>query len=154
MEKYIKCPRCEINYILEKQKLCDICKAELKLAPDIYSEEDEDMILCPICKTNYIFPEEDMCSTCRNNGADSEEVKEVDIESDEEWRTFLDDDKEEDDVIEDGDISLSELQEDEEEKYEDDYDEYADDYDDNFDDIEDDDLDDFDDEEEEDEDDE
>ena len=31
MVKYIKCPRCELNYIdSEKQEYCDVCIAELK----------------------------------------------------------------------------------------------------------------------------
>ncbi|MBR2070906.1 MAG: hypothetical protein IJ938_00465 [Clostridia bacterium] len=134
--EYIKCPRCEINYILKKQKLCDICKAELRLAPDKYSEEDEEMILCPICKQNYIFPDEDMCSSCREN---EENEIETEPDADEDWRSYLDDEKETpvaDDESEE--ISLSELEE--EEDYDDEEDDYGnfgdkfDDYDDNFDD--------------------
>ncbi|MCD8373096.1 MAG: hypothetical protein LUD27_07345 [Clostridia bacterium] len=31
MVKYIKCPRCELNYIdSEKQEYCDVCIAEMK----------------------------------------------------------------------------------------------------------------------------
>ncbi|MEG2002491.1 MAG: hypothetical protein RR107_05305 [Clostridia bacterium] len=123
MEKYIKCPRCEINYILEKQKLCDVCKAELKLAPDIYSEEDEEMVLCPICKTNYIFPDEDMCSSCRDNNEDLIVEKEPDVESDEDWRSFLDDEKEVPVPIVDDEVevvSLNQLHDEEAEKVPDD----------------------------------
>ncbi len=116
MSKYIKCPRCDLNYILESQKMCDVCKAELKLAPDIYSEEDEDMILCPICKVNHIFPDEEMCSTCREEASELER----DIsEDDDNWRAYLDDDKE---VMEEDSAmaSLNQLQEDEAEEFFDD----------------------------------
>ena len=31
MVKYVKCPRCELNYIdSEKQEYCDVCIAEMK----------------------------------------------------------------------------------------------------------------------------
>ena len=29
MGKYVKCPRCELNWILEENEYCDVCKAEL-----------------------------------------------------------------------------------------------------------------------------
>ena len=53
--QYIKCPRCELNYIPKNEELCDVCKAELKLiqrTPLIPDEEDE--MLCRYCKENYI----------------------------------------------------------------------------------------------------
>ena len=96
MDKYMKCPRCEINYILERHKMCDVCKAELKLAPDIYSEDDEEMVLCPTCKVNFIFADEEICATCKSKV----EVVALDldvepeVEAEDEWRSFLDDEKE------------------------------------------------------------
>ena len=60
---YIRCPRCELNYIEKKEKLCSVCKAELSAKKDEYTS-DLDLELCPICKTNYISPDEIMCATC------------------------------------------------------------------------------------------
>ena len=60
---YIRCPRCELNYIEKKDKLCSVCKAELSAKKDEFMG-DLDLELCPICKTNYIQPDEIMCSTC------------------------------------------------------------------------------------------
>lgn len=60
---YIRCPRCELNYIEKKDKLCSVCKAELSAKKDEFVG-DLDLELCPICKTNYIQPDEIMCSTC------------------------------------------------------------------------------------------
>lgn len=58
---YIRCPRCELNYIKKGEKLCSVCKSEL----DGTSELDElDLEYCPVCKTNYIQPDEIMCATC------------------------------------------------------------------------------------------
>ena len=60
---YIKCPRCDLNYIDSRQEMCDICKAELGLMPkDILLDDDfdleEETKLCPVCKRNYIPIEE------------------------------------------------------------------------------------------------
>ncbi len=60
---YIRCPRCELNYIEKKDKLCSVCKAELSANKDAFVN-DLDLELCPICKTNYIQPDEIMCATC------------------------------------------------------------------------------------------
>ncbi len=86
--QYIKCPRCELNYILKKDKFCDVCKSEMKAG--ILEESDlddfeleEGLELCPICKVNYISEGERMCSTCME---EQTEVK--DDEPD--WRGFVD----------------------------------------------------------------
>lgn len=86
--QYIKCPRCELNYILKKDKYCDVCKSEMKAG--ILEESDlddfeleEGLELCPICKVNYISEGERMCSTCME--------EQTDIKDDEpDWRGFVD----------------------------------------------------------------
>ena len=30
MSKYKKCPRCEVNYILNDEEYCEICQLEMK----------------------------------------------------------------------------------------------------------------------------
>ena len=60
---YIRCPRCELNYIEKKDKLCSVCKAELSANKDSFVN-DLDLELCPICKTNYIQPDDIMCVSC------------------------------------------------------------------------------------------
>ena len=60
---YIRCPRCELNYIEKKDKFCSVCKAEMSANKDLFVN-DLDLELCPICKTNYIQPDEIMCATC------------------------------------------------------------------------------------------
>ena len=83
---YIKCPRCDLNYIREEEEYCDVCKAELKKGPQLIFAVDEDeeveqTKLCPICKHNYIRIDEDMCSKC----ADEIDFKkdQVDFDKDE-----------------------------------------------------------------------
>jgi hypothetical protein len=113
---YVKCPRCELNYINKKDKLCNICKAELNQPPSFYSTSDEAednlLELCPVCKSNYISFDEDICEKCRSkeSGAADDE--------DENWRSFLDDDADGVAITtEDGiEIPLSKLEEEELEK--------------------------------------
>ena len=63
-QTYIRCPRCELNYILKKDKFCNVCKMEMKALGTMGAEENMDMELCPICKINYITSDEDMCPAC------------------------------------------------------------------------------------------
>lgn len=60
---YIRCPRCELNYIQKKDKYCSVCKSEMEAKKD-YTDDIDDLELCPICKTNYIQPDEIMCANC------------------------------------------------------------------------------------------
>ncbi len=96
MIKYIKCPRCELNYIdAEKQEYCDVCLNEMKgIVSDPFDMEDADddaaTELCPICGENMMRPGEKMCEECRKKAEYEEE--EPDPEEDDEWREYLDDD--------------------------------------------------------------
>lgn len=159
MGKYKKCPRCELNYILQEEEMCDICKAELGLDTKIVLlddiiDDDEPLKLCPVCKTSYIGMDEDMCENCISNYKRNES-SELDEDNDD-WRTYLDDedtkDTDEEDII-----PLEELENDED--FDDDFedeenmdmelDDYPDDLTDDFDDY-DDELDDEDDDDDED----
>jgi len=165
MVKYVKCPRCELNYIdEEKQEYCDVCIAEMKgnklqfadLDDEDFEELDADIEqseLCPICGVNHIRPGEKMCESCRSQ-QEYDEEEEVDIDSDEEWKNYL---EEEDD----GDLKVDEdlqeeideeFAEEEEEEYPDEDDEF-DDENDPLSDLEDDEFDDDDEDDEDDEDD-
>ena len=95
MVRYMKCPRCELNYIdAEKQSYCDICLLEMKgiaIDGDDIEDTDEELAteLCPICNENMIRPGEKMCDECRKK-SDFEE--EPNPDEDDEWREYLDDD--------------------------------------------------------------
>jgi len=60
--KYKKCPRCELNYILEDVDYCDVCKAEMKIIADDSFEDD--MELCPVCGQNFVSVDQVMCDIC------------------------------------------------------------------------------------------
>ena len=85
---YVRCPRCELNYIEKKDKLCSVCKAELSANKDQFVN-DLDLELCPICKTNYIQPDEIMCTTCLKD----HQTEDGEISSD--WEEYLNRDEEE-----------------------------------------------------------
>ena len=104
---YIKCPRCDLNWIKRGEEYCDVCKAELKKGPQLVfavdddDDQEEEMILCPVCRHNYIKPGEQMCAKC----AEESDFKkdQVDIDKDEEWKNFLDNTEEEDEEDDDDD---------------------------------------------------
>ena len=94
--KYIKCPRCELNYILEGEDYCTICKSEMKHHAE--GEDDglldnfDDMELCPVCGVNYIKEGQAMCDECKkkkNSGGS-------DDSGDKDWNKSDDDDDEDD----------------------------------------------------------
>ena len=107
MVRYIKCPRCELNYIdAEKQEYCDVCIKEMSGirtdAEELEAEEAEELPteLCPVCGENMMRAGEKMCEECRRR-ASLEEEPEEGSEDDDEWREYLDDDTDQIDEIED-----------------------------------------------------
>ena len=100
MVRYMKCPRCELNYIdAERQEYCDVCLKEMKGIPtgleEIEEAEDElPTELCPVCGENMMRTGEKMCEECRKK-MEYDEAEETDSEEDDdEWREYLDDDAE------------------------------------------------------------
>jgi len=71
-QTYIRCPRCELNFILKKDRYCNVCKKEMKALGSMCNDDDLDLELCPVCKVNYINPNEDMCAVCAKEKALSE----------------------------------------------------------------------------------
>ncbi len=135
MVRYVKCPRCELNYIdEEKQNYCDVCLAEMHGDRLQFVDLDEDDLeaidseleqgeLCSVCGVNPVRFGEKVCDSCKQEDYAYEEEEEIDIEKDEEWKNYLDED--------DSDLTVDETLEeeledeldgeDEEEIYEDDF---------------------------------
>lgn len=107
--EYIKCPRCELNYIQKKDKYCDVCKQEMKAgAIDDYDldELEEGVELCPICKVNYLNDGETICAYCQ------EEKQAFDKDDNQDdWRNHID--KSADTSDEDEDMDLLPVENDE-----------------------------------------
>ena len=72
--KFVKCPRCELNYITETERYCKVCLREMK--GDNAVDEVE---LCSVCNEAPALPGRDMCLFClkemngQNAGADGQE---------------------------------------------------------------------------------
>lgn len=85
-QTYIRCPRCELNYILKKDKFCNVCKQEMKALGTLGAEDNMDMELCPICKVNYINPDEGICFACAKEREN--EDGEVKFNNDADWNNY------------------------------------------------------------------
>lgn len=66
----VKCPRCELNYILDGAMLCPVCQRETK-----GEAAREALELCPICNENPGLPGKDMCLFCLKEMEESESEK-------------------------------------------------------------------------------
>ena len=108
---YIRCPRCELNYCLKKDKYCSVCKAEMEGDKDAFSDDFE-LELCPICKTNYIQSDEIMCASCLKERQESGEFN----DDEDEWDAYANREDNDDyvsDEEETGDMaSISEIDDD------------------------------------------
>lgn len=150
--EYVRCPRCELNYIDKKEKLCKVCKMELE-----NSKKHEEEVLegiCPICKVNILEEDEEMCATC----AKEREIQQlkgemIEDDPDENWRSYVDNDdmesqdEEIDDMstIHDEDELLDDdmpLEDDLDEVSDDDMEDFPDGFDEEFNDLEDEEVDD------------
>lgn len=126
MNSYIRCPRCELNFIKKKDKYCAVCKREMDAA---FKKDDEldvdlgmDFDICPVCRTNYIREDEEMCAACHRerdldrslHGDTKDDFEKLKESEDEEEEPKEEDEfgamvgiTEEEDVIEDlGDLDL------------------------------------------------
>ena len=63
--KYRKCPRCGLNYILQEEELCIVCKDEIAGKKSVFDDENYDELICPYCEKNPIGYDEVMCEQCR-----------------------------------------------------------------------------------------
>lgn len=57
--KYIICPHCELNYILENETICKVCKSKSSVNYD-------DDFICPLCNKNKITHDEVICKSCNS----------------------------------------------------------------------------------------
>lgn len=57
-----KCPRCELNYILDGGKLCSVCREEVH--GKAYVDEEEPAQMCSVCGEYPAVSGEDMCKAC------------------------------------------------------------------------------------------
>ena len=56
----VKCPRCELNYILDGGDLCTVCRKDVHGG----SEQDDIAELCTECGENPVVPGGELCLSC------------------------------------------------------------------------------------------
>lgn len=63
---YRKCPRCELNYIRDGEKLCGVCKNAVLTScePD---EDDDLVVICSECGENSAMNGSMLCANCMRN---------------------------------------------------------------------------------------
>ena len=68
-----KCPRCELNYLMEGEKVCKICRMEMKGEP-----VRDEVEMCTVCGEHPALPGKDVCLFCLKemSGTDTEEENE------------------------------------------------------------------------------
>lgn len=115
-----KCPRCELNYILEGEQYCKICRLEMKGEP-----VRDEIEMCTVCGEHPAMPGKDVCLFCLKemSGNDPEEENSGITVTEE--TLGIDPISTMDEIIpdsndEDGDMSLEALGEEEEEEDDDD----------------------------------
>ena len=100
-EEYVRCPRCELNYIKATEKICKVCQQELdnQVSKNISDEEARELGLCPVCKVNYLIEDEVMCADCAKekefqdeNAENSISGEVYDNEDDDSWRVYVEND--------------------------------------------------------------
>ena len=57
--KLVKCPRCDLNYIQENEKLCPVCLRDMK-----GEQVRDEMDLCSVCNAAPSLPGKDVCLSC------------------------------------------------------------------------------------------
>ncbi len=56
---FVKCPRCDLNYMTASEKYCKVCMREMK--GDSAQDEVE---MCSVCNENPVLPGRDICLFC------------------------------------------------------------------------------------------
>ena len=58
--KLVLCPRCELNYMNDTDKMCSVCRREVR-----GESESFDMIeMCSECGENPVVPGQELCAYC------------------------------------------------------------------------------------------
>jgi hypothetical protein len=68
-----KCPRCELNYIRESEKYCEVCKREMKGE----GESEETVQICVECGENPVVKGSELCAICLREARRQEKLAEA-----------------------------------------------------------------------------
>ncbi|MDD4797637.1 MAG: hypothetical protein PHO66_07710 [Eubacteriales bacterium] len=95
-----KCPKCELNYMKEGQKMCSVCAQNSKSSAYI-----DDVDMCPNCGERESLPGEEFCAVClgefkklAKENASSKDSADATVVSDDDSEASADEITEMDDV--------------------------------------------------------
>lgn len=80
MMNLVRCPRCELNFMLKGDKICKVCQREVE-----GERPEDDVELCSVCGQAPAMPGREVCYDCFKEMEDDAESKKengVDIEPD------------------------------------------------------------------------
>lgn len=66
----VKCPRCELNYMNDTDKMCSVCRREVRGE----SEQFEILEMCTECGENPVVPGQELCAYCLKEMARRDEI--------------------------------------------------------------------------------
>ncbi len=66
-----KCPRCELNYIKDDEKLCNVCRRSAK-----HEEEPEEELICIECGEHPAMKGREICAYCYKESLRQEQLSE------------------------------------------------------------------------------
>ena len=70
----VKCPRCELNYMNDTDKMCSVCRREVRGE----TEQFEMIELCSECGENPVVPGQELCAFCLKEQARRSETMDND----------------------------------------------------------------------------
>lgn len=68
-----KCPRCELNYIRDDEKYCNVCKRYMKGEHDA----DDSVSICAECGENPVVKGSELCAICLREARRQEKLEKV-----------------------------------------------------------------------------
>ena len=71
-----KCPKCELNYIKDDEKLCNVCKRSAK-----HEEEPEEELMCIECGEHPAMKGKELCPECYNESLRQQKLQKQRSES-------------------------------------------------------------------------
>ncbi len=66
---FVKCPRCDLNYMQDGEEYCSVCRRELK-----GDAKDDPFEICSVCGENPVLPGKDLCLFCLKEMGKSNET--------------------------------------------------------------------------------
>ena len=71
----VKCPRCELNYMNDTDKMCSVCRREVRGE----SEQFDVIELCSECGEHPVVPGQELCAFCLKDQARRDSMDNDDV---------------------------------------------------------------------------